>query len=123
MKPFKGRKSSITMYFIYIILVTGILFVAAVAAPMGIRFASVLYVHGEKQIIEANKTISQIQNETVRNSIQGIFGSAVQSQQNNIEVYTAMYQYGWIIVIVLTSLILFLLTRIRVEVGSGQGLL
>jgi hypothetical protein len=89
---------------------------------MGAVITSKLYVKGEEMLIEANETISLIHNDTVRTQIQSTLAQGTANTQSNIELYTAMFQYGWIIAAIITALVLFLYTRIRVEYG-GSGLL
>ena len=115
----KNKKSSVTLYIVYIILAVIIILIAAVFAPFGVAFNTAMYEAGEEIILDANESVSNIQNETVRGEIRDIFSDSLGNVQNNITINNAMFQYGWIFVLLLTGLVLFIYTRRLVEFGGG----
>ena len=113
------KKASITLFITFLIFAAIIIIIGAIAAPLGTRFATEMYVAGDKIILSANKSLSGIQNETIRNQISANLAAAQGQQLNNIEVATDLYQYSWLFVLILTALIIFIYTRSMVEVNSG----
>jgi len=115
----KNKKGSITIFFVFIIMVTMIVLVSALFAPLGVKLTTDFYDKGEDLLIEANATASNIQDPAIKAQIQSMLGEGTSATVNNIEVFTGMYKYGWVIAVILTSLVLFLITRIRVETGGS----
>lgn len=118
----KDKKGVVVLYFIFLIVAIFIIFVAAFAAPMGVLFNTELYKAGEDIMLQANESISGIQNDTVRSQIQTVVSGGLAATQNNIEVNNALFQYGWIVVLVLAGLVIFLFTRSLVELQTGSRL-
>ena len=121
MKLLKNKRGTIMLYITFIILAVIIITISAVVAPMGVLFNTKMYQVGEQIILDANESISAIDNSTVRTNLQTMFSNALGNTENNIEVNNSIFQYGWIIVLVLTGLVLFIYTRRLVEVGSSGG--
>jgi hypothetical protein len=59
--------------------------------PFGVRFNTEMYAIGEDMILDANESLSQIDNATVRNTLYTTFGEALGTTQTNIEVNTAAF--------------------------------
>lgn len=115
----KNKKGQVVIYFVFIVVSIVFVMISAFFAPLGVLFNTKMYLAGQDIINQANDSINEIQNETVRNQIQGILQGGLDSTQNNISVNNALYQYGWIFMLIIVALVLFLFTRALVEVGSG----
>lgn len=102
---------------IFVVLLAGIF------APMGVQINSIIYESAEDIMLDANTTIQNISNDDVREQLEDMFSSSLAAQQNNIEVNNAIFKYGWILAILLTGLVLFLITRQLVEFRQGGGLI
>lgn len=113
----RGQISLMLVFFITSLL---IVIIAAVLAPLGVQINSEFYAAGESIMLEANHSISQINNTDVKTEIQTTIGDALDSQQTNIEVNSAVFKYGWVFVLILAALVTFLYTRRLVEYG-GTG--
>lgn len=107
------------IYIVFWITLVTIVLIAAVLAPMGIRFNTEAYEMGEQMIRDSNKTLSRINNATVRASISETLNTALSAQTENIEVNANIFQYGWVAALVLGALVLFLFTRRMVEMTGG----
>lgn len=105
----------ITFFIVAIIIVT----TAAVMAPMGVLFNVKMYQAGESILLLANDSIADIQDATVRQSIYNITDTALSATTTNIEVNADIFQYGWILIIGLVGLVIFLFTRRTVEFAGG----
>lgn len=118
---FKDKKGQVVLYFVFIIASFIIVLISAFFAPLGVRFNTAMYQAGEKIILQANDSISDIQNDTARQQIQTILAGGLSATENNISVNNALYQYGWIFILIIVTLILFLYSRALVEVGGRGG--
>lgn len=114
-----NRKAQIGIYISFMILVIIIILITAVFAPMGVLFNAKMYEAGEGILIDANASIQNINDSVVRGQITNATNAALAASQNNIEVNASLFQYGWVLVILLTALVLFLFTRRLVEFGGG----
>ena len=115
----KGKKGQLTLYIVFMILAIFILLIAAILAPMGVLMNSEFYAIGEGLILDANDTISEISDDEIRTQIQNTLSTALAAEQTNIEVNAAIFQYGWVIMLIVTSLVLFLISRKLVESNVG----
>jgi predicted PurR-regulated permease PerM len=116
------KKAQVTLFLVFMISSIIVVLVAAFFAPMAVRFNTEMYRVGEELILESNESISQIQNETTKARIQGIFGNSLAAVENNISVNNSLFQYGWILVIALGALVVFLFTRQLVEFRNPGNL-
>lgn len=115
-----NKKGTVMLYITFMILMIIIVLLAAVLAPMGVLFNTKMYEVGEELIIESNNThVQNINDATVRGEIEDVLNQALASEQNNIEVNAAIFQYGWVFAVVITGLVLFIFARRMVEYGGG----
>jgi len=122
MMPFrKNKKGVIVIYIAYFIIAITVLVITAVLAPAGARFTSEAIAAGERILLENNETIAGIQNDTIRERLTASNNAALEAGVQNVEVTTSLFQYGWVIMIILVGLIMFLFTRQLIEVQGGGG--
>jgi hypothetical protein len=112
----KNRKGQLTIYFVFIVTAIILVTITAVVIPLGVRINTEFYKAGAQLIADSNTSISS--DSDVKTSIQNTFSSAISAEQDNIEVGTGIFQYSWIIVLILLALILFLYSRRMIEVGG-----
>lgn len=117
-----GKRGQVILWFVFVIMAFVIIVISAVLAPAGVQFTTVSYLAGEKILNNSLDDINNIQDEAIKASINGTVNSAKAATEDNIAVNSAIFQYGWIIVVVLVGLVLFMLTRQLVDVGQGRGL-
>jgi cell division protein YceG involved in septum cleavage len=115
----KNKKAQVTMYITFFILTLVLITIFSFIVPMGVKFNSVMYVNGEKIIISSNQTISEIQDAEIKAQIIESNRKALAATQNNIEINNALYQYGWVFLLLITLIVIFLQTRLLVEVNRG----
>lgn len=113
------KKGNITLYLVFMFAAIILVVIAAVIAPLGVLINTKFYAAGEDIMLRANSSVSKIQNATVRDKLNGIYGNSLGSIDNNIEVNNSLFQYSWIVVLILGGLIVFLFTRAMVEYGQG----
>lgn len=115
----QNKKASVTLYIAFFSTLTIMLVMAALLAPLGAQFTSELYEESEQIMLDANATLADINNATVRANLQNSFDEALDATEFNIDVLTDIYQYGWIIVAIISALVLFILSRQLVETRAG----
>jgi uncharacterized protein (UPF0333 family) len=113
------RKGSIAIYFSFMVMAILLVVFTAVLAPMGVLMNTELYAAGNEIMLEANESIAKIDDANVRNSIYAVTDQALDAQQNNIEVNADIFQYGWVFIIILSGIVVFMFTRKTVEVQTG----
>lgn len=103
------------------IVATIIIMIAAVFAPLGIQINTEFFKAGENILNDTQSSLNEIQDASIRNSINETIISAKANTINNIEVNAAIYQYAWVLVLILGGLVAFLFSRQTIEVGSRGG--
>ena len=115
----RNKKGSVAIYITLMSTMFIIVVLAAIFAPLGVRFNAQAYEIGEQMMLDANSSIQEINDTAIRNSIENVVDSALESSENNIEVNAAMFKYSWIFVVALAALVAFLYTRMIAEYQSG----
>jgi hypothetical protein len=118
----KGKKGSLTFYIMFFVFAVMITLMTAFLAPIGTKITTELYAAGEMVLEMSNDSIADIQDDEVRNAIQGYINESLQAQQTNIEVTTEVHQYGWLFILGLVGILIFLFARRINEVSGGRGL-
>ena len=116
---FSNKKASIGMYITFVITAIIIIVITGLIAPMGVMFSTQMYEAGEQILIDNNATIANINNAQVRQSIYNMTDEALGATHTNIEVNSDLFQYAWVIVLVLAGLIVFIYTRQVTEFRAG----
>ncbi len=120
-KLFKSKKGVLIFYIIFIIISIVILFMASVLAPLGVKINIKMYQAGEKILNSSINDIADIQDATVRTTLQTTVQNAQAATANNIKLNANLYRYSWILVIGLSALIIFILARVTVETQGRYG--
>lgn len=115
----KNKKAVVSLYFAFLISAIIIILFAAIFAPMGVLFNTEMYKAGENILKQANNSIAGINDTAVRLSVQEAVDSGLLATEDNIKTNAALFQYSWLLVIGLTALIMFLITRRIVEYSGG----
>jgi len=120
LKRKKNNKGQVTIYITFIFASFVLLMLAAVFGPLGVRMNAEFYEVGEEIMLEANQTISKINNTEVRTSLLNNIQGSLDATEDNIEINSNIYKYGWVFVVLLGAIIMFLYQRRVVETG-GSG--
>lgn len=118
-KMIKTRHGTITLFLVFLITAIILVLISAVFAPMGILFTQKMYIAGEGIINRSADDLASISDLSMREAINGSISSAKAATLSNIEVNSALFKYGGIVVLGITALILFLYSRRLVEINSG----
>jgi len=112
-------KGQVSLFITFMVLAIFIVLLGALFAPMGVLFNTKMYAAGEQIMLDANASIMNIKDTSVRNSIQEVISSGLSETQNNIDVNTAIFKYSWVVLLIITGLVVFLQSRKLVEYGYG----
>lgn len=115
------KKASITLYITFLIFAIIIIVITAVVAPFGVKLNAEAYKMGEQIYLSTNESIQDIQNQEIKLSIQSQINDSLDTINQNLEVNNALFKWSWLIMIMLTSFVVFLITRSIVEVNSRLG--
>lgn len=114
-----NKKSQLTLFFVFFISAVLIITTAALLAPMGVLFNTKMYEAGEDIYLRTNASLSDINNTAVRANVQDTINNGLAATETNIDINGDMFQYSWIIFLILTGVIIFLIARQRVEFTQG----
>lgn len=115
----KGKKGQLAILFAFLIIVLICIFVFAVAAPLGTAFITKTYTSGQGMMNLSYAAAQDIDDPELKAALLDTMGSAKNATQDNIDILSALYKYGWVFVIVALGFTLFLLTRKVVETSGG----
>jgi len=120
LKGFKeDERGTLTYFIVFIFLVVILLVLFAFGIPLAIRANTEFYTVGEQLINESSATISSIQNQTIKQEIQNALNSAQQSTAEQIDILAWFFQYSWIWILLVITLVIFVIARRSVEYGTG----
>lgn len=120
MKLKHGKKATVTIYIVFFILAIIIIMISAILAPIAVDMNSRFYLAGQDILDTANDSVQSINDATIKASVTDSIDSAFDAGQNNIEINADIFRYAWLMVLGVTALTLFLISRQIVEV-SGPG--
>lgn len=117
MKKKLNQKGSISFFIVFVALAVILLILFAAVIPLLIAFDTALYEGAEDIILDANKTAGNIQNAEIKASLQSSLQASTDTIPTQIDIMSNFFQYGWILVIVVIVLVLFMISRQTVEVA------
>lgn len=115
----RNKKGQIGLMIVFIVVAVTIVFIAAFVSPMLALFNAKMYQEGEALLYKQNETIASIHNEEVKQTIYNSIDNSLDSTAQNIEINNATFQYGWVFVVFLTGLIIFIYARTITIQGGG----
>jgi len=116
-----GSRAQVSLYIVFIFMALIIVLVAGVIAPLGARFSAEVFTAGSNLLNDTRyNPVAKIVDPTIRASLENTFDGAIAASETNIEVSTGVFQYGWVLILVLIGVVLFLVTRSLIAF-SRQG--
>lgn len=107
-----NKRGQVGFFIVFLILAFTIILIGGIAGPIGARFSTEIFAVGEDIMIETQQDVlPNINDADIRNGLNASFNAAIDSGTANIEVSTALYEYAWIVLLVLTAIVIFLITR------------
>lgn len=120
-KFLEDEKGNITLFFVFVVSTLLLLFIFVIIAPALQKFTTSVYVVGEKIVDSSQSDIQQIQNQEIRNDLNGILQQQLTSTADNAGLMGELYKNSFFIIVFIVAIILFLLSRSMVEVGASGG--
>lgn len=115
----KHKKGQVAQYLIFFGIALLIIVIASIFAPMGTMFNTKLYLAGQDILERAEPDIASISDATIRAEVNASMQSALSAGSNNIAVNNSIFQWGWVAVIIVFFISLFIITRKQVEVQNN----
>lgn len=116
-----NKKAQVTQYILFFAIALVIIVIASIFAPMGTLFNVQLLQAGEDILLQAQDDVAGIQDATIRAQVNETLNGAIDSAVNNIAVNNSVFQWGWVAVVLVFFITLFIITRKQVEVSQQFG--
>jgi len=114
-----NKKGQVGLYITFMISALMVLFLASFFAPAGVLLSEQTYRIGEDIMLDAQDDLVNIDNEEIRDEINATLNQATANVTNNISVLSAFFTYGWVFVLGIVGMIMFIFSRRLVEFGGG----
>lgn len=115
----RNKKGQVTIYLTFMGVAFLLVVIAGLLAPAGVLFNSKIYEKAEEIYLDANETIKGINDDAVRNQIQTSINQGFEAQETNIDINADVFQYSWIVVLVLAALVVFVYVLRIKQITSG----
>ncbi len=116
-----NKKANVVIYIVFFMAAIVIIVIAAVLAPMGVLFTVSAFEAGEQILIQSNSSIQSIQDQDVKDAIDGSVTAAKDATELNIDVNSSMFQYAWVFVLIIAVIIAFISARSLIETRGFSG--
>lgn len=117
-----SKRGTIQLYIAGMILALVVLFYVAVLSPMGVLVNTEFTKATTDIRAQFLPQMNLIENESIRNSIIGSMDSAVTNSENMVEINAFAYKWGWLFVILIPFIAMFIYSRMNVEMKNTGGL-
>lgn len=114
-----NQKGSLAYAMVFFMLALTLIFFFALIIPMLIDINTEMYaVAGNKLLPNALAAANTIQDANVRTAMLNSINNANDSVTTNTDILSGFFQYGWLIVIFVIVVVMFILARRSVEYGG-----
>ena len=114
-KKKKLQKGSVSYAVVFFYLAVVLVATFGFIVPMLMNFNVQIYDSAELSLNRAETTIAGIEDANVKAALQGTVDAAQGTLVTNETALSTLFQYGWVIILISISLILFLTIRSNVE--------
>lgn len=118
-KRLLNSKGSITYFVMFIVIAISLIFMAAVVIPFSQKFNVKIYEQAEKMYDDNIGDLDKINDANVRERLTNSMTAARDTIPTQILALDALFTYSWILIMILTVLVLFVLIRRDVERDVG----
>jgi len=106
-----NKKGVILFWIVTLFVFVLIILTATIIVPLGKQYGEDTFTAGAEIILDAKEVISDINNETEKTEIISYLDDAYNSRDNSIELSNQFYEYGWLIILILTALGVFITAK------------
>ncbi len=110
-----NEQGSISYFLVYVILAFILLVIFALIIPITIMFNTTIYQSAEDILLDANDVANEIQDPAIKAQLVRALGGNTESIATQVDILSTFFQYGWILIILIIVIVLFLQTRQTVE--------
>lgn len=111
-------KGSFSYFLVFVVLATMLVFLFAIGIPLLTLINTELYEAGEPMLDTAYSNAQLVQDADVKNAMLSNIDAQRNSIPDQIDVLSVFFQYGWLIIVVIIVLILFIASRRSIESGG-----
>lgn len=113
-----NNKGVFSFAFSFLVIGVILLTLFALIIPILLNYNSSVWPKAEKQMLDANDSLNEIQNAEVKAiAIDGL-SEAYNTIPTQNDVLALFFQYGWLIIIVVVAVVWFIFARQTVEAGG-----
>lgn len=112
------ERGSFAYFIAFVFLAITLVFLFGVGIPLLTAINTEFYAAGEDIIGMSANTTSQIEDANARAVFENAQNAMLNSTEDQVEILSMFFQYGWLIIIVIIVLILFMASRQQVESGG-----
>ena len=117
-KLMKDERGSFSYFMVFIMLAVILVFLFAIGIPMLTQINSEFYKAGEPMLDTAYENAMLIEDADVQAAMLSNIEGQRQSIPDQIEVLSIFFQYGWLIIILVIVMVLFMSSRRSIESGG-----
>jgi len=114
----KDERGSFSYFMVFIMLAVILVFLFAIGIPMLTQINSEFYKAGEPMLDTAYDNAMLIEDADVQAAMLSNIEGQRQSIPDQIEVLSIFFQYGWLIIILVIVMVLFMSSRRSIESGG-----
>lgn len=112
------ERGSFAYFIAFVFLALTLVFLFGVGIPLLVNINTEFYAAGEDIINMSANTTSQIQDANARAVFENAQNSMMTSIEDQTDILSTFFQFGWLIIIVVIVLILFMASRQQIETGG-----
>jgi len=112
------ERGSFSYFMVFVLLAVMLVFLFAIGIPLLMAVNSEFYAAGEPLLDRATASANEVENAEVQAAMLSNIEAQRQSIPDQMEVLGVFFQYGWLIIIVVIVMILFMASRKTIESGG-----
>ena len=113
-----NQKGSFSYFMVFIVLAVMLVFLFSIGIPLLTQINTEFYAAGEPMLDTAYANALEVNDATVQAAMLSNIDGQRNSLPDQIEVLSVFFQYGWLIIIVVIVLVLFMASRRSIESGG-----
>jgi len=114
-----SKKGQISFFLIFIFISFIIVAIASVIVPFTRQLNIEAYNIGQGLMNDSILAAGEIQNATLRADIIAVLNESALEKDNNVDIISDTVQYSWVIILFLIAIVLFVVTKLSIELGGG----
>ena len=114
----KDERGSFSYFMVFIMLAVILVFLFAIGIPMLTQINSEFYKAGEPMLDTAYENAMLVEDADVQAAMLSNIDGQRQSIPDQVEVLSIFFQYGWLIIILVIVMVLFMSSRRSIESGG-----